>query len=222
MTTRLQLYKAALRLCGAASISALTDEVESRRLLDEVWDDGGVRSCLEMASWNFGLRTQQLDYDPSITPGFGYTRAFQKSSDWVRTMKICSDEQLNSPLLRYVDEAGYLYCDLDTIYVQFISDDSSFGGDLSVWSGSFSDYVAAYFASQIIHRLTSDKERIALLIGRDGRGGILSSALKVAKSLDAMDSPTQFLPPGTWTRSRIQDRGNGPFRDGGVTGSLTG
>lgn len=223
MTTKLQLYKDALRLCGAASIAALSDEVEGRRLLDEVWDGGGVRKCLERGSWQFAVRTQMLDFDVSVDPAFGYSHAFLKSSDWVTTTAICTDEFLRSPLLHYIDEVGYLYADEDVLYVQFVSDDAAFGGDLSTWTGTFNDFAVAYFASQVIHRLTSDKERLAMLLGPDMSGerrGYLVEKLRTARSKDAMQDPTKLLPAGTWTTAR--GRGNPNRDDRGNRGSLIG
>lgn len=220
MTTRLNLYREALRICGAASISALTGETEGRRLLDEVWDDGGVRRCLEQGLWNFALRTQSLDYDTSVDPNFGYVRAFQKGSDWVRTVGVWQDEYLRAPLTAYQDETDYLYADLDTIYVQFVSDDATVGGDLSSWPGSFADFAAAYFAGKVCHRLTNDKERVDYIL--HPRTGILDRALKNARSKDAMRDPARALPTGTWVGARGRGNRRGPMGDGGVSGSLTG
>lgn len=227
MTTKLQLFRDALRICGAASIATLVDEIEGRRLLDEVWDNGGVRKCLERGAWKFAVRTQMLDYDPSISPAFGFTRAFLKGSDWVTTTAICNDEFLRSPLLNYVDEVGYLYANEDIIYVQFVSDDAAFGGDLSTWTGTFSDFAAAYFASQIIHRLTASAQLVTMLLGPDMSGerrGYLVEKLRTARSKDGMQGPTRFLPTGAWTRSRSNGRnpGNGGRRDGGPWGQLIG
>lgn len=221
MTDRLRLYNAALRICGHSAISSLSEETESRRLLDGVWDDGGVRACLERGLWIFARRSVQLDADPSVVVSFGYQHAFEKATDWVTTSGIYSDEGMKSPLLNYSDEAGYLFADFTPIYVQYISDHASFGGDLSRWPETFKDYVAAFFASKIIHRLTSDKERILFLFGADGRGertGLLASSLKTAKSKDAFQGPTKFLPPGSWVLSR----GRGSDDDGGSKSSLIG
>lgn len=222
MTTRLAVYNAALRLCGHSSISALTDETEGRRLLDAEWDDNGVRTCLERAYWKFALRSQQLDSDPSATLGFGYTEAFEKSSDWVKTAGVFTDESMSTPLLDYSDEAGWILANQSPIFVRYVSDDASFGGDLAHWPESFKEYVVAHFASKIIHRLTSDKERLMFLFGNDARGirtGWLASSLKTARSNDAIQGPTRFLPMGGWVRSRSTSGGGG---DRGNKGSLIG
>lgn len=216
MTTRLKIYNSALRLCGHSSLAALTDETEARRLLDAEWDDNGVRTCLERAYWKFALRSQQLDADPGIVPAYGYTEAFEKGSDWVRTAGLFTDEGMGTPLLRYSEEAGWLFADQSPIFVQFVSDDATFGGDLTRWPETFKEFVVAHFASKIIHKLTSDKERLGFLFGSDARGirtGWLASTLKTARSNDALQGPTKFLPVGGWVRARStsktgDDRGN--------------
>ena len=226
MTTKLRLYNAALTLCGQAAISALTEQTEARRLLDLAWDNGAVRSVLEKGSWIFAERTQRLDFDPSFDPDFGFRRAFQKGSDWVSTNAVCSDEFFQSPLLRYSDEAGFLYADEDFIYVKFVSDDVAFGADLSTWTNSFTEYAEAFMASKIIFKLTSDKDRVTFLMGADASGtksGYMHQKLRTARSSDARQDPTKFPPPGSWVMSRGGFwRGRGPMGDGGSGGSLIG
>lgn len=212
-TTRLNLYNDALLLCGERFLASLTEEREPRRLLDQVWDSNGVRYCLEQGQWQFAMRTQQVDYDPSTEPPFGYRRAFNKPDDWVLTSALCSDEYFRSPLLRYSDELEFWYADLDVIYVKFVSNDSGYGADLSIWPATFCDYAAAYFASKVIAKLSSDKDKIQFLLGAPGDidGGELGRRLKVAKSRAAMTQATQIPAPGAWTSSRYGrwgDRGN--------------
>jgi len=214
--TRLKLYNDALSICGERALATLTDNVEPRYLLDNVWDNDGVKECLESAQWKFAMRTVMLDYDTSISPEFGYSRAFSKPSDWVLTSALCADEYFNDPLLRYNDEAGYWYCDLDIIYVRYVSNDSAYGGDLSLWPAKFSRYVAASFASKIILKLTADKERRDSILAP--RRGMLAVACKDAKNADAMADPPKFLPPGSWNSAR-SGRGR---RDRGNRHSLTG
>lgn len=215
MTTRLQLYNDALLLAGERAISSLTVNEETRRLLDQVWTNGGVDACLEEGQWQFAMRTMLIDYDPGIQPDFGYLRAFDKPSDWILTSAVCSDEFFRCPLTRYADEAGYWFADLDQIYVRIVSNDASYGGDLSIWPQSFTEFVAAHFATKIILKLTNDKERLRLFINPENpQKSIRGRALLQAKSRCAMASPTQFPATGGWSKSRA---GNSSRRDGGAT-----
>lgn len=219
MTTRLKLYNDALLLFGERSIATLNDEAESRRLLDQVWNSNGVDGCLEQAQWAFAMRTVQIDYDTTVTPDYGFARAFSKPTDWILTSAVCSDEFFRVPVLRYVDETGYWYSDLDTLYVRFVSNGSSYGGDLSLWPTSFKDYVAAVFASKIVLKITGSKERLRMFVNPDNpQHSIVGRALLHAKNKCAMASPTQMSATGSWSNSRIRGVNR---RDGGsISGNL--
>lgn len=196
MPSRLSIYNGALRACGERGLANLTENREPRRLLDAVWVDGGIRACLEMGYWNFATRTRQMEYDPNITPGFGYQHAFQKPDDWVKTVSICCDEFFNSPITRYSDEAGYWFTGQQTIYVQYVSDDVLYGSNLAAFPKSFTSFVEYYFASQIIASLThSDATEQKIMAG-------LMQSKRVAQGTDAMNQPTKHLPPGGWVSAR--------------------
>jgi hypothetical protein len=213
MTTRLEVYNSALIICGDRTLSSLTEDREPRRLLDIVWDNEGVEACLERAQWKFAMRTVKLDFDTDVTTPFGFRRAFSKPSDWVLTSALCSDEYFTAPLTRYVDEAGYWYADIDEIFVRYVSSSDQYGTDLSLWPGTFSDYVSAHFASKIIFKLTQDVEKRERVLDWEKR------QLKSAKSNDAMAGPQQFPAPGNWVNSRYRF---GSRRDRGNRGQLIG
>jgi hypothetical protein len=221
MTSRLSIYNDALLLCGERSITSLTVEEEGRRLLDQVWNNGGVRACLEEGQWMFAMRTIQIDYDPGIQPDYGYARGFDKPDDWVLTSAVCGDEFFRTPLLRYVDEAGFWFSDLDTIYVRYVSDDATYGGDLSLWPQSFVDFVAAHFASKIIIKLSNSEEKIRLFLNPERpEHGIRGRAMTRARSRCAMASPTMIPAQGQWSSSRR--RGTNSSDRGNISGNLTG
>lgn len=204
MTTKLTIYNGALLLCGERFLNSLTEEREPRRLLDHVYDNNGIKYCLEEGQWFFAMRTVLIDYDPSIEPDFGYRRAFLKPDDWVVTSSLCEDEFFNVPLLQYNDEAGYWYADLDELYVRYVSNDTSYGLDLNKWPESFREFVEAHFAWKIVKKLTGSSEKEKEL--EDIRG----QKLVIAKNKSAMADPTKFPAQGSWTRSRrgrIGDRG---------------
>lgn len=196
MTSRLTLYNGALMICGERKLASLTENREPRRLLDDVWTRGAVRFCLEQGQWKFAQRTSKLIYDPSITPSFGYQRGFEKPTDWVRTTKLCSDESFTMPLLRYQEEAGFIFADMDNIYVSYVSDDTTYGSDLSLWPETFREYVECYLASRIVRRLTQSGPT------EDMVRTDLKRLLIDARSKDALQGPTAMVPNGTWSESR--------------------
>ncbi len=211
--TQLTLYNDALLLCQERFLASLTEEREPRRLLDRAWASNAVRSCLEMGQWNFAMRTIQIDYDTNIDPGFGYPHAFLKPTDWVLTSALCSDEFFRCPLLRYTDEAGYWYSDLDTLYVRYVSDDLGYGLNYALWPDSFKDVVAEYLCSKVVKKVTgSDDEE-------EASQKRLRKKLLLAENRSLMTQPTAFPPPGTWSSSRTRYPGR---RDGGNRGNLIG
>lgn len=213
--TRLGIYNEALRICGERKLASLSENRPPRHYLDDVWDGGGVRRCLEQAQWKFAMRTKRLDFDPDITPEFGLRYAFAKPTDWVVTAGVCSDEHFKVPINDYEDEAGYWYAELDELYVRYVSDDAAYGMNLGLWQGGFTKYVATYFAGEIVLKLTSDAKKMEAIVGPRG---LLSRALSDAKATDAMGGPARFPAQGAWSSSR-QGRIRG---DRGRRGQLIG
>ncbi len=203
---KLSIYNGALLFLGDRQLGALTDNVESRRLLDGVWDRDGINTVLEHGQWNFAIRSAKYEYASSITPSFGYNRAFEKPSDLIRVCAVCSDEFFTTPLLQYTDEAGYWFANLDEIYVKIVSNDGSYGTDYSLWPPSFKRYVEAWFGCQIIWKLTQNTTK------EEKKKVECKKLLTFTKSQDAFNDPTKFTPPGRFRMARSggsrHDRGS--------------
>lgn len=214
--TRLSIYNGACAAIGerrlmpaSAGATYSTETRESRRALDDIWDRGGVRTCLSMGLWNFAARGIQWNFDPSFTPPWGFQCAFQLPSDWVRWMMVCVDPYLSAPLLQYADEGSFFYCDLQQLWVKYVSDDGNFGMNMSMWPDNFQRYVELFFAEKVCLRVTKD-EKLRADVERQR-----DLALKKAKSTDAMNESTAMIPPGQWRQARhgrrqSLERGN-PF-----------
>jgi len=206
MTDRLSLYNDALMHVGERFLGSLTENREPRRLLDQVWASGGVDYILERGQWAHATRTQRIDYDSGIEPTFGYRYAFPHPDDFICTRAVCSDEYFRVPLINHVDEGGYWYADLATIYVRFVSNDPAYGMNLGKWPKTFQRLVALHFGSEIAAKLTGkESEKVRLQEERD-------KALAEAKNATAQLEPTQFPAQGAWLRARHRYPGR---RDGG-------
>lgn len=205
MATQLGLFNAALLIAGERNLASLTEDREPQRLLTQVWGDGAVNYCLEQGQWNFAILSAKLTYSTTVTPTFGRRRAFVKPTDLIRLVGLCSDEYFTSPV-NYLDEHKYWYCDLDDIYIRYVSNSTTYGNDLTLWPATFAEYVAAFLCSRVIHRLTSDKTE------RDRVYALAKKRLEDAKVKDAIGEATQFLPNGSWVRSR-----QGAYRGSMVT-----
>ncbi len=212
--TKLLLYNAALRLCGEGKLASVSENREPRRLLDDVFNNGGIDYCLEQGMWNFAVRTQQLSSDPAIAPAFGYSQAFALPDDYIRMAQLSTDPYFAQPLIQYSEEGGYIFCEWDTIYLSYISNSTSYGADASLWPQTFKRYVESHFAAEICERLLQNDTKLANIMK------IRKTRLTDARSKDAMESPIKFPPVGSWVMARRRGRVN--QGDGGNRNSLYG
>lgn len=194
--TTLQLYNQALRLVGEGKLASTTANRPERHALDSIWDEDPVKQMLEKSQWGFATRTMEWNYNSAIEPGFGFRRAFTKPKDYVRTCAVCSDEYFTNPMVDYADEAGFWFADLDTIYIKYVSDGDDYGRNMALWTELFRNCVASKMAFELCYFLNKS-ERTSERVER-----LHQQYVKEARSLDAMNQPTKFMPPGSWTRSR--------------------
>jgi hypothetical protein len=209
MATKLGLYNAAIIAIGDRPLASLTEATESRRLLDAVYDDV-LADCLSAGQWKFAKRTIQADADPDIAPSFGPQKVFAKPDDWVRTIGLSADGNMTIPLTAYVDEGPYWVADVGTLYVSYVSNDAGYGGALDRWPRTFTRFVELMLAVRICERNSQNASK------KEDLQADAKRALVEAKSRDAMNGPTAFPPPSSWTTAR----GGGydrQRRDPGVT-----
>lgn len=202
MTTKLSIYNGALTLCGeGALLSSLTEDRPPRYFLDGVWDRGGVDTCLRSGQWKFALRSVMIDYDPSADPAFGYEFAFSQPDDFIRLAGISSNESFNPPLADYADERHYWHAHQETIYVSYVSNHASYGGDLSLWPADFTRFVEAHFAVEICPQLSNAASRLEKL------EKTLEKRKAEALAVDAQAGPSKRFPAGSWMLARTGGRG---------------
>lgn len=202
MPTQLTLYNGALRIIKNRKLSALTDTVEARYLLDDEYEKV-KKYCIEQGLWNFALRTVALEPDTGNTPEFGYQNAFETPSDFVRLNAIAANANMYPTLEDYAIEGSYYLANLSTLYMSYVSNGVNYGYDLSKWPATFELYVEHELASRIVGHLTN-----ASAADIETLEASKKKALKDARSKDALNQAAIRPPPGKLVQSRTGMRGS--------------
>lgn len=200
MSTKLELYNEALGLLGERRLTSLTEARDHRYHLDDAYAKA-LEYCLEQGYWNFAMRTVTITPSSSITVAFGYTRAYEKPTDWVRSYILSASPSLDPPLLdrQYVDEADIWYADCNPLYVKYVSNDATtYGAVLANWPETYAFYVACRLARMICPIVSSGSaDKIEQAEEREKKARL------DARNKDAMNEPTKFPPRGSWSQSRM-------------------
>lgn len=195
MSSKLAVYQEALEHLGLRPLSDISENVEPRRACDAAWDTT-LRFCLEQGFWKWAIRGVIMIAEEGIDTTFGYSTAYLKPDDWLRTYVISENENFEPALMRYSDENGYWFADADPIYVKYVSDDAAFGTNLTVWPETFAAYVAVRLARRICKRLTNSEDLFQRLFKQE------KMAKADAMSKDAINGGPARPPVGTWASSR--------------------
>ncbi|WP_298704666.1 hypothetical protein [uncultured Variovorax sp.] len=161
MADQLAIWNVALSHVGERRLASLAEPREPARVLADEWD-AAVRSCLQMTPWSFSVRRQTLS--PTAAGGAGFTRAFQKPADWLRTADIATDVALTAPLDAYLEEGAFWFASVDQITVRYVSTDPNYGYNIAAWPQTFADLVALALAARICRRLTGSDQILGAVV----------------------------------------------------------
>lgn len=197
MADKLTIYRGAARLVGhGARIASLTENSQARYTLDDAWTPA-VQYLLEQGLWNFAMRSVELSNDDDADPNFGYDYVFSKPSDWVRTAAISDTGDFAGDFEQYDDEVSYWYASCDPLYVKYVSNDASYGLDVSAWRQGFAKALEAYLAYEIAMPLGKDRGV------RNDMYSLFQRLLTKAKTLDAVDEKVRRKPRGRLVEARL-------------------
>lgn len=140
---------------GDTRLATVTDTVPARYTLDDVYDRT-LAYCLGQGFWDFAMKNVPIA--SSGAPAFGYAFQFTKPADWVRTAAISTVVTFIPPLGDYVDEVSLWKANTTPIYVRYVSNNASFGMDLTIWPEAFTRYVELELAWRIAKRVNQSSE----------------------------------------------------------------
>lgn len=191
-----KIYNDALIIMGLDEISTNTDDSNRRTKLDRVLDAGLVSDLLEDTGWIFSISSTKSQYDPSVEPSWGYSRAHQKPTDMHRIDGIFYDEYMQQPLKMYKDEGDWIFTDQDEYYLQYVSTD---------WLVNPSNW-PTYFRRLVAGRMANDASPSLSKEGADYRvaNEIYEKRKSSAMANDSMQSPPRRLANGRWSSSRFK------------------
>jgi hypothetical protein len=197
MATQLDVYNQALLALKESTLASLTEERESRRVLDALWTDVRLK-MIEAGFWKFAVRAVSITQDTSITPAFGYSKAFNKPSDWVKTYMVSASEYFDPPHYDWIEESSLFFSDIDPIYVRYISNASpGYGFDPGRWTGRFVEAFAFELAWRAAPKAAGSSDTLTDSLDKQ-KIRALSSAL----SFEALREPIRRPPQGLWNSVR--------------------
>jgi len=214
MATQLGLYNAALRHLGQRKLSATTDDVEARYVLDDEYSTALVY-CLRQGCWNFALEENSIASASAAGSSVTYGNRFAKPADWVRTRDVSSSSTFDPPLTDFVDMAGYWYASssIATLYVRFVS--STPGILVANFPSDYAEYVSAYLAWLVYRKVTGGNVEERAIFAET----VLDPALRMALANDALDGKPTSQKAKMLTEIRAVDslvRGRAPAQNGGA------
>jgi hypothetical protein len=185
------IYNNALMILGLDEINSNTDDSDRKVKLDVARSSNLIEYLLEKTGWHWAIQSYQAQYNPSLEPEWGYNRVFDKPDDLHRLDGIFEDEMMQTPLKNYKDEGEYIYTNINTIYIQFVS--NGYLTTPSYWPSYFRRLVAAAMARDV-----------AMSLGVDPRipATLYEEIEYEAKNIDIMQSPPRKISTGSWVRAR--------------------
>jgi len=197
MATKLSLYNGALALLGETPLSSLSEDRPARHWLDRSWDNGVLDFCLEQGQWNWATRSTKITYSTTIIPAYGPKYAYEVPSDFKGINSVWIDENFTAALEGYIIEAGVIYSNWDVIFLKYVSNAATYGGNLAKFPEVFAKYVEARLANEAQPNITNSDSVFRRVEVAE------RTALAQAKNSDKRDKPLDRLPLGNWTRSRL-------------------
>lgn len=202
MATKQQLYRSAALILKQNSVSmTVTDDEAMVNTFNLVYDEA-IRFALANGDWNFATRTVSIEASADVSSEINdFSFAIPKPNDYAgRIVAISGNQRFDPPVDDYHEDGGFsgnIWCDVDPLYLRYISNSSEYGLNLADWSPSFERYFEYELAERARGMLTNmsaaEDERFEKKYKR---------ALNDARAKDARNQGAQKLPQGRLVQAR--------------------
>jgi len=187
MTSEVEICNRAIDKVGGNSIVSLTDNTEEARILNRNY--AGVRDyLLRTDTWNFAKAKQTL---AELTPpDFGFAKAFQLPTDWLRNVEINGD---CDGKLQFDIVGDQLHTDEDSInlvFIQRITDPTKF-------DVLFTQQLIDELAKVLAYPVTQNRS-----MRQDMAGEALTTGV-VAKAVNGQDSHEERRESSKFLQARV-------------------
>ena len=168
---QLAIYNTALQALGERSLDSTAENRKTRRELDKVWASGGsaINYALEQGHWNFAKTRASIASSSGGTASFQYAAACPLPTDFVRLVSISSSTDMKDPLIDYQIEGGYVQSNSTVLYIQYISDSTVYGNNMSIWPETFARWFGHFLATQVYPTVENPKTSIEVLQAKTDR-----------------------------------------------------
>lgn len=182
--TKTGICNAALRLLGAARITAISDATEPARILTDVYDMI-QDEVLAAHPWNFAIKRDSLT-ELGTAPEFKYAHAFQLPADCLRIIKMEDDEAI------FERESDTLVTDETTAKIKYIARIT----DTTKYTPAFISMFAQRLAAEIAYPITNSAKTVETMYK------LYIEKLKIAKGVDAQEGTGQKIEELSWEEAR--------------------
>lgn len=155
MATKLEIWNKALQLIGDTKLTSTSEAVPQRHELDTAWATC-VLDVFAAGFWNFATVTASLA--ESGSPIIGYAYRFALPSDLLRVIQVSGTARFLSEA-DYRIEGAYIYGQVATLRIRYVSSTLSDDGSVTGWPPSFVEALAARLAAELSYKTTTSRER---------------------------------------------------------------
>ena len=189
MASEVDICNSALTKIGATLITSLTQSHKNATACNARYED--LRDdLLRTHTWNFATERVKLA-QLSTEPTFGYDYEYQLPSDWIRVVSV-HDVDYDRAVVKYKIEGTKLLTNASTIYLRYIKVVT----DANEMTADFREALAWRLAAELAFPIAnSGTMHDRMMVG-------FKSALRRARSADAIEDYPENMPESSWTSVR--------------------